>query len=140
MHESDGRARLGLTLSQLAEQALERGQRAALQAMHLASPVLELTVEIVATVADRGEARRVEIDRMDRGDLLDDALAHASDAIGRRSERLGDPALVHRAVHALHHVELTPEHGAGSFEPERARCAHGVPSSPRRIANWRRRS
>lgn len=39
-----------------------------------------LAVEMAAPIAESFEARRSQIDRMDRGKLLDEALGHAADA------------------------------------------------------------
>ena len=64
---------LGLLRDQLGEQPLQRRERAPLHAVHLARPVLELTVEEVPAVAQEPEPRPLRIDAVDRRDLLDHA-------------------------------------------------------------------
>lgn len=124
VHQRDTRFRRGSLSVELCDQSLERRERSPLDATHLTRPVVQLAVEVGRAIAQLVQPGRAQVDEVDRGELVDEAVAHARDALGIGVELGRHDALVYVARNPLHDVERPAQHLAGRFQPKRARCPH----------------
>lgn len=66
VHQRHPRARLGLAVEQRLVQPFQREQGFALDPIQFGRPAAELAIEVVGAVIERGNARLIEVDRVDR--------------------------------------------------------------------------
>jgi hypothetical protein len=104
----------GSAVPQDLEESLQRRQRSSLYAVHLVSPVSELAVEMRWPVVEPGQTDGVDVDEVDRRELVGHALAHLADPVGCGVRRIH---LVDVASHAFHDDEGAPEHVTRGLEP-----------------------
>ena len=74
---------------------------------------------MVATVREFREARLLQVDRVDGCDLLDHALAHASNESRVAGDLVRDAPLDDTPGEAFHHIEVATEHLPAGLEPQR---------------------
>jgi hypothetical protein len=82
VHQRDPRARLGLLAPKLLQEPLDGRQRPPLNTTHFAFPAIELAVEERVTISERVQPGSGQIDKVDRSQLGDHALAHTPQPSG----------------------------------------------------------
>ena len=92
--------------------------------MHLTLPMVQFAVQMGTSVGKLAKARRIQVDPVNRCQLLGHAQTHVVDAFGRRIGPVGGGHLVDVARHPLHHEERPAQDVAGLLEPQGARRPH----------------
>ena len=116
-------ARLGLVLGQPRGDAVEHRQLARAVVLPQPAEAAQLAVEVAGRLAVALEPAGAPVDGVDLHQRVDQLLA---DPRARRSSSSagGTSAVMHVALHPLHHVERRADHGLVVARGEHARRAH----------------